>query len=110
MWQDLPSLRSLLISYLIHDKESSRQDTAAGSSGKESRGGMAGEEGSSGSEEASSMNAHRLIQYFFLDVASALESQQGANNAGPSWADVNGVDHLRQAFFLIRLSKDKLEE
>ena len=57
-----------------------------------------GEEGSSGAEEArSSMNAHRLVQYFFLDVASALESQQGANNwDGPH---VNGVDHLRQAFF-----------
>ena len=55
---------------------------------------MAGEEGS-GAEDASSMNAHRLVQYFFLDVASALESQQGANNAGPTWADVNGVDPLR---------------
>ena len=55
---------------------------------------MAGEEGS-GAEDASSMNAHRLVQYFFLDVASALESQQGANNAGPTWADVNSVDHLR---------------
>ena len=43
-----PTLRSLLISYLIHKND----------------------------DESDDFNAHRLIQYFFLDIASLMETQE----------------------------------
>ena len=68
-----------MISYLIHNnKEGSPKE------GKERA------EGGKDNNHDNNMNAHRLVQYFFLDVASAMESgQQPQHLPGSSkWAEL----------------------